>query len=91
MLPGRRRDGTGHHFYSLPLPAAFAFFHRSFANADNLALPAALIFCLGFVPLILAHLAHAAAAIALLPAALILRLDFLAVPVIGVGTSWPRI
>ncbi len=34
--------------YRLLFPAAFTFFHRAFAKADNLALPAALIFRFGF-------------------------------------------
>jgi hypothetical protein len=59
------------------LPCALAFFHRAFAIADSLALPAALIFRFGFVadllPLIFAHLALAPAAIAARPARLIRR------------------
>ena len=61
-----------------------AFAQRAFANADILALAAALIFRLafltgfadGFVPFTFAHLALAAAAIFALPAALIFRLFF---------------
>ena len=58
----------GSRFQNACLPAALAFFQRAFAIADNLALPAALIFLLGCVagaadavPLILAHLAVAPA------------------------------
>src|SRR2546425_5134806 len=62
------------------LPAGFAFLHRALAIADSRALAAADIFRLGccagrtecFIPLILAHLALAAAAILALPARLIL-------------------
>ena len=61
-------------------PAALAFLHRALASADSLALPAALIFLLAcaarlgdFVPLILAHLALAAAEILARAAALSLR------------------
>jgi len=62
------------------LPAARAFLQRAFAIADRLALAAALIFLLGcvagfadVVPLILAHLALAPAAILARAVALILR------------------
>jgi hypothetical protein len=60
-------------------PAAFAFFHLALANAESLALAAALICLFGFelvfagvVPRNFAHLALAAAAIRARPAALIL-------------------
>src|SRR5207244_5395849 len=63
-------------------PAALAFLQRAFAIADSLALAAALIFLLGcvagladVVPLVLAHLALAPAAILERAAALILRFD----------------
>lgn len=83
-------------FYSFVLPAALAFFQRSFAAAAILARPAALIFrraffagfTVVFVPLTLAHLARAAAAILARPAALIFR--FLAVPA-STGLAAPRI
>src|SRR6266436_6525955 len=67
--------------YRAVLPAALAFFHRALASAESLALPAALIFLMGrgirlagaAVPLILAHLALAAAAILALAARLNIR------------------
>jgi len=43
--------------HNLLIPAAFTFAHLAFANAANLALPAAVNFFLGAVPFIFAHLA----------------------------------
>jgi hypothetical protein len=70
------------------LPAARAFLQRAFAIADSLALAAALIVRFGFVvvlaevvPLILAHLALAPAAILARAAALILCFC-------GAGGAW---
>ena len=82
--------------YSFVLPAALAFFQRSFAAAAILARAAALICRLAFfagftaalAPLPLAHLARAAAAIRARPAALILC--FLAGPA-STGLAAPRI
>ena len=70
--------------YSLVLPAVFALAHRAFANAESLALAAALIFFLGFAagfafPLIFAHLALAAAEILARAEALILLGPFMEV------------
>ena len=78
-------------------PAARAFPQRAFAIADSLALAAALIVRFGFVvvlaevvPLILAHLALAAAAILALTAGLIVRLGWGMAPLCGSGKE-PRV
>ena len=94
MLRGLGGPTSPFRTQSVALPAAFAFFHLAFAIAESLALPAALIFFLGFLTALvavelfsLAHRARAAAAIAARPAALIFR--FLGAGAASVGAGAP--
>ena len=87
----RNRAFFGDGLYRAVRPAARAFRHRALASADSRALPAALNFLLGrgagfadaVVPLILAHLALAPAAILARATALILRFRFIGAPSAG--------